>query len=102
MDNTIDDKTDKLDKAKEQKRTADAGARLALGTIKNSERLKKWYFDYLLGDVTFASFTTALLAIIKIYFHLDWMQFWQGMLLFYTVLIATMLSRMTKRFCDKK
>ena len=73
---------------------------MSAGLENASIRAKKWYIDYILSDVTFAAISTAILAIIKIYFNLNWFEFWNGMILYYTIYIATMVSRIVKKFCD--
>lgn len=74
--------------------------KMSTGMEDASKRMRKWYIDYVLSDVTFAAITTAILTMIKIYFKLNWESFWNGMILYYTIYIATMVSRIVKRFCD--
>lgn len=73
-----------------------------LSRMSDPKKFRDWYIDYLLSDFTYAAFVCAVLAMIKVYFRLDWTQFWNSMILFYTVWIAVMVSKIVKRFCDGK
>lgn len=71
-------------------------------SMSDPSKFKNWYLDYVLSDFTYAAFACAVLAMIKVYFKLDWTQFWNSMILFYTVWIAVMVSKIVKRFYNGK
>jgi len=74
---------------------------LQLAKLPEPNKLKNWYVNYLLSDFTFASISVAILMTIKVAMNLEWDRFWNYMLLWYVVYIATMVARVVKTFCDK-
>jgi hypothetical protein len=72
----------------------------AISTVSEPNKLKQWYMNYIMSDFTFASFSTAILAMIKLYFNLSWTTFWEGLALWYLIYIATMIARIVKVATD--
>lgn len=68
--------------------------------IPEPSKIKQWYVNYILSDFTFASISTAILLMVKIYFNIDWDRFWSGLILWYVVYIATMVARVVKTVCE--
>ena len=98
MDNKHDEKDSIVDTKKVQAKPIPVSKVLqpALHTLSEPSKLKQWYFNYIMSDFTFASFSTAILAMIKIYFNIPWDKFWEGLTLWYVIYIATMVARIVK------
>ena len=98
LDDKIDKKDGAMDNAKEKPKSTTISKALqpAISTISEPSKLKQWYFNYIMSDFTFASLSTAILAMIKIYFNLNWTTFWEGLWLWYIIYIATMTARIVK------
>jgi hypothetical protein len=97
--NSLDDKIDKKDGAVANAEEKLKPARIfqpVISAISEPSKLKQWYFNYIMSDFTFASFSTAILAMIKIYFNIPWDRFWSGLILWYVIYVATMLARIVK------
>lgn len=96
MDDKIDKKDSVVVTTNEKQKPATAKTNVFLSSISEPSKLKQWYFNYIMSDFTFASLSTAILAMIKIYFNIPWDKFWEGLWLWYIIYIATMVARIVK------
>jgi predicted PurR-regulated permease PerM len=100
MDDSANKKSDTMaDEKREQKSRPISIPKVlqpTLSVISEPSKLKQWYLNYIMSDFTFASVSTAILAMIKIYFNLSWETFWEGLALWYLIYIATMVARIVK------
>ena len=102
MDNKNDGKNAQVavDTPAKKRATAEDVLRRVNERIPEPSAIRKWYVNYLTSDFTFASVSVAILLTIKVAFNLEWERFFNGLLLFYIVLIAIMLSRILKTSTD--
>lgn len=100
MDDKHDEKDSVVDTKKVQAKPIPIPKVLqpTLHTLSEPSKLKQWYFNYIMSDFTFASISTAILAMIKLYFNIPFDKFVEGLAIWYLIYVATMVARLTKVF----
>ena len=99
----MDDKNNKEGSPVGNEKKSTTGKQVLLQSVNKlpePSKIKQWYINYILSDFTFASLSTGILLMIKIYFNLPWERFWNGLALWYVVYIATMVARIVKTVCE--